>query len=234
MGSIFDEVRTLQQQATLDRKRGEALRKAAREPEARQAFDAGIAKLGLAEKMLESGQSQDPQQFAERRAENFGSVAGLLRRVGRYDEAYKKYREGATVELDFNLAKTYNRVNEIKYALLTGRESVAEVEARTRMTADQLLSTLTNPATLQLGDDGWAWADLGDCRGLIGELTEATRAYSTFKDKAGSQAPATTLEVLQNIADALAKRGDPDRDRVTNMMTALRSLMGASPATGPR
>jgi hypothetical protein len=77
-------------------------------------------------------------------------------------------------------------------------------------------------------------ADLGDCRGLIGELTEATRAYSTFKDKAGSQAPATTLEVLQNIADALAKRRDPDLDRVTNMMTALRSLMGAGPATGPR
>ena len=61
-----------------------------------------------------------------------------------------------------------------------------------------------------MGDDGWAWADLGDCRGLVGDLTEAARAYSTFKDKAGVQAPAVTLEVLQNIADALTKRADSE------------------------
>jgi hypothetical protein len=234
MGSIFDEVRALQQQATLDRKRGDALRKAGREPEARQAFDAGIAKLERGRQMLESGRSQDPQQFAERSGENFGSLAGLLRRVERNDEAYQNYVEGAAIERDFNLAKTYNQVNEIKYALLTGRATVAEIEARTRTTADRLFTTLTNPTTQQLGDDGWAWADLGDCRGLIGELTEATRAYSTFKDKAGVQAPATTLEVLQSIAEALAKRQDPNLDRVTNTMAALRSLMGAGPAGGPR
>jgi tetratricopeptide (TPR) repeat protein len=234
MGSIFDDVKTLQTQAALDRKRGEALRGAKRDLEAREAYDAGIMKLEQARKMLDNGRSVDAQQFAERSAENFGSLAGLLRRVGRNDEAYQSYVEGATVERDFKLPKTYNRVNEIKYALLTGRATIADIEDRTRKTADQLSATLSDPATQQLGDDGWAWADLGDCRGLTGELTEATRAYSTFKDKAGIRAPATTLEVLQSIADELARRQDPNLDRVTSTMAALRSLIGIAPGRGLR
>lgn len=228
MSSIFDDVKGLQQQAALDRRRGDALRGAKREQEALGAYKAGVAKLEQARTMLESARSVDAQQFAERSSENFGSLAGLLRRVGKNDDAYGRYREGATIECDFKLPKTYNRVNEIKYALLTGRATIADVESRTRSTADQLVATLSNPDTQQLGDDGWAWADLGDCRGLIGEFAEATRAYSTFKAKAGVRAPDTTLEVLENIA--AARRGDPDLDRVTNTIAALRSVMGS--ATG--
>src|SRR5262249_5944240 len=122
----------------------------------------------------------------------------------------------------------------IKYALLTGKATIAEIEARTRETADHLIATLSNPATQDLGDDGWAWADLGDCRGLVGQLTEAIRAYSTLKAKARIHAAARTAEVLQNIAEVLAKRHDPDLDRVTDAMTALRSLMSAGLALGPR
>ena len=116
MASIFDEVRAVQLQAALDRKRGDALRKAGREPEARR-LDAGIAKLKRTRTMLEHVRSQDPRQFAERSAENAGSLAGLLRRVDRNDEAYLSYVDGAGVETEFSLARTYNRVNEIKYAL---------------------------------------------------------------------------------------------------------------------
>jgi hypothetical protein len=155
MGSIFDEVRTLQQQATLDRKRGEALRKAGREPEAQQAFaPASPSSNWLGE--LESGQSQDhgsSSPSAGSREFQFSRRPAPTRQPGTMRLRERKYVEGAAVERG-SIAKTYNRVNEIKYALLTGRESVAEVEARTRMTADRLLATLTDPATLQLGDDG--------------------------------------------------------------------------------
>jgi tetratricopeptide (TPR) repeat protein len=229
MGSTFDDVAALNKLAALDRKRGEALHGAKRDAEGLDAYGAGIERLEKARKMLESARSLDAGQFAKHSAETSGSLAGLLRRVGRNDEAYQCYVDGAAVERDFNLPKTYNRVNEIKYALLTGRSTVADVEARTRTTADELSATLSDPATQQLGDDGWAWADLGDCRGLIGELAEATRAYSTFKDKAGVRAPETTLEVLTNIENELAKRHDPNIDRLTNMIAALRSLIGAAP-----
>jgi tetratricopeptide (TPR) repeat protein len=234
MSAIFDEVKTLQQGATLDRKRGEALRKAGREAEARQAFDAGIAKLQRAGDVLEGARSQDARQFAERSAENFGSLAGLLRRAGRNDEAYEHYVRGAAIEGEFSLATTYNRVNEIKYALSTGRATVLEVEGRARATADHLDATLRDPATQQLGDGGWAWADLGDCRGLAGELTKATQAYATFKAKASVQAPATALDVLQNLVDELTKRNDPQVGRVTSAMAALRSLIGGGASGAPR
>jgi tetratricopeptide (TPR) repeat protein len=42
---------------------------------------------------------------------------------------------------------------------------------------------------LQLGDSGWAWADLGDCMALLGNLEEARRAYSIFIKKAEIKSP---------------------------------------------
>jgi tetratricopeptide (TPR) repeat protein len=229
--TIFDDVRQLQQQAALDRKRGDALRKAGREPQARQAFDAGLEKLERCTAMLETARPDDPAQLAVVTAETFGSIAGLLRRLERNDDAFEAYVKGAAVERASDLATTYNRVNEIKYALLTSRATILQVEPLCRDTTTRLVATLSDPKTQQLGDDGWAWADLGDCRALLGELADATRAYSTFKDKAGVQAPAITLEVLQNIAKALNTQGDPHVERLNAAMSALRSLMGSG---GPR
>jgi tetratricopeptide (TPR) repeat protein len=228
MGAILDEVKQLQQQAAVDRKRGDALRKTGRDADARKAYEAGVARLERCVAILPGGRAEDPRDYAVRSAETHGSLGGLLRRLDRTADAFASYRAGAAVEKEFHLPTTYSRVNEIKYALLTATETLAQVEPRTRQTADDLLAALSNPATQQLGDDGWAWADLGDCRGLCGDLTEATRAYTTFIAKAGSQAPATTLDVLQNIADALQAHADPDRQRVSNTIAALRSLMGTS------
>ena len=69
---------------------------------------------------------------------------------------------------------------------------------------------------------------------MIGELTEAGRAYATFIAKAGVAAPATTLEVLQQIADALKALKDPDRARITDTMTTLRSEMTITALAGRR
>jgi tetratricopeptide (TPR) repeat protein len=225
MSSALGEIRDLQRQAKLDRNRGDALRRAGREAEACQAFEAGIIKL---ERCLELFEGEPAAASGEPVAETFGSLAGLLRRLDRNVEAYKRYEQGAAIERNFKLPTTYNRVNEIKYALLTGAETVAAVEGRARKTAESLFETLSNPSTQQLGDDGWAWADLGDCRGLTGELTDATRAYTTFVAKAGVRAPATTTAVLQNIAEVLDVRQDPGRERVSQMIAVLRSLMNPS------
>lgn len=234
MSSIPEELHQLQQQAALDRKRGDALRKADRETEAVRAFEAAIAKLERALVVLDEVKWQNTPELAAQRAEVLGALGGLLRRLNRNDQAYGRYAEGATVEREFRLATTYNRVNEIKYSLLTGAATVAAVQDRARTTADVLSGMLTNPITQQLGDDGWAWADLGDCRGLSGELTEAGRAYTTFIAKAGVAAPATTLDILQRIADVLEKSQDADRSRVTATIETLHSQMGTRPSAGRR
>jgi hypothetical protein len=229
-----EDLAQLQRQAALDRKRGDALRRAGHEPEAVQAFEAGVRKLESGLRVLDRARWREVPELVARRIDTLGSIAGLLRRQARNGEAYLRYREGAEIEHDFTLPTTYNRVNEIKYALLTKEATIAAVQDRTRKTAARLSDTLSNPATQQLGDDGWAWADLGDCRGILGELTEASRAYATFIAKAGVTAPATTLEILQHIADALEEFGDPDRARVTNTMTTLRSEISTVVSGGPR
>jgi tetratricopeptide (TPR) repeat protein len=229
-----EDLAQLQRQAALDRKRGDALRRAGREPEAIRAFEAGVVKLENGLGVLDRARWQEFPELIPRRVDTLGSIAGLLRRLERNKDAYRRYSEGAKIEHDFKLPTTYNRVNEIKYALLTKEATVAAVQDRTRETADRLLSILSSPATQQLGDDGWAWADLGDCRGISGELTEASRAYATFIAKAGVAAPATTLEILERIADALEEFGDPDRARVTNTMTTLRSEVSTVASGGSR
>ena len=161
MGSTLEELRHFQQQAALDRKRGDAYRKTQRETEAVGAFEAGITQLVNGLGILDRAFWQGVPDLAVQRAEMLGSLAGLYRRLERNDEAYGRYADGAKVEREFKLASTYNRVNEIKYSLLIGKATVAAIQDCTRDTAVALSATLSNPVTQQLGDDGWAWADLG-------------------------------------------------------------------------
>src|SRR5262245_18584766 len=201
MPTTLEALREILKQAELDRKRGDALRKAKREPEAVLAYQSGISTLegGLA--LLDGADWQHQPEFVPQRSEILGSLGGLLRRLARDGEAYRRYAEGGKVEHDFELPTTYTRVNEIKYALLTGATTIAALQERARQSEKLLATTLNSPKTQQLADDGWAWADLGDCRGLLGDYAGASSAYTTFISKAGVSAPATTLDVLGRIAE---------------------------------
>lgn len=234
MAAISEQLLSLQSQADLDRKRGEALRKHGREAEAQVSFEAALLKLQRCLEMLDQAQWQHDSDLARLRADMLGTCAGILRRLNRDADAYQRYLEGAGIEQQFGLSSTYNRVNELKYALITSAATLASLQDRARAVAELLYRTLSDPATQKLGDDGWAWADLGDCRGLLGELTEAGRAYSTFIAKAGPKAPESTIAVLDKIAAALERGDDPDRQRVTEMIAALRSQMRAPPQAGAR
>jgi tetratricopeptide (TPR) repeat protein len=228
----FEEVSELHRQATLYRKRGEALHRRSNDDRAAVEYRAGI---GVFEKMLKL--LKDPQWYrleefssdtvlpsdqlaiAKELVEAWGARGGLLRRVGESRAALDSYNEGAKVENNFVPSSTYNRVNVVKYALLAGLRSLAEIEQEISDLEQLLTDQLTkNP---ELSDSGWAWADLGDCRALLGDVQGAERAYRTFVEKAGSNAPNTTLDVLREIVSKLDETGDPKTAAVCKSLSML-------------
>ena len=213
-----ETARRLRDRAKVQRKRGEALRDAGREPEAIKAFEHGRDLL------IEAGQflgSADSEQAATDMAETLGAKGGMLRRLGDqyHNDALQAYKEGAEIERKHGLSSTYNRLNEIKFRLLTGSETLdalaPRIEALARFIEDKLKTDT------KLSDTGWPWADLGDCRALLGDLNGARTAYTAYIDKADIQSPETTLDVLNELLEALGKHGDPG---AVNLQHAVETL----------
>lgn len=222
MNASIEEAQRLMDRAKVQRKRGDALRKAGREEPAKTAFVEGVELLTEAAQKLES---LGAEQVAEDLAESLGAKGGMLRRVGaeRQDEALQAYEDGARVEQEHDLSSTYNRLNAIKFSLLTG-ERLSALKPRIDALAKLIEEKLRTDS--QLSDSGWAWADLGDCQALLGNMSAARSAYTTFIDKAEIKSPKTTLAVLNELALSMAESEDPDADRVRNGAETLQMELG--------
>jgi tetratricopeptide (TPR) repeat protein len=218
----WDRIQELQEDADGDRGRGDRLRKEGKTAEARIAYEAGEKNLREALSLL--GKEETPQA-GKARAEILGSIAGFLRRTDRDEEAFVLYDKGAAVENRYNLPSTYNRVNRLKYMLLTKGQDLAGLEPEIRNTAEALNRAVNNPRDQRAGDSAWSWADLGDCLALLGDLDGAARAYTTFIKKASSKSPETTLNVLKNIASALHSHNDPGAERLDAAIERLESAL---------
>ena len=224
-------------QAKLHRKRGEALRRKGDETSAAAEFRAGVTVLEQIVDELRrqsqwhdgglspSGDPWDGQvEIARELVEAYGARGGMLRRLDAADEALKSYREGASLEERFVQRSTYNRVNAVKFALLSGASSLEGLSAGIVHLETLLTRQLSEDQ--ELGDSGWAWADLGDCRALLGDVEGAERAYRTFVEKAGTNAPLATLDILRGILEQLELTKDPKATAVAASLTALEARLG--------
>lgn len=90
----------------------------------------------------------------------------------------ESYRAGAAVERTFDLPATYNRANTIKLGLQAGAFTLDEAQAQLRELREVLERKLA--ADERAADDAWLWADLADCRLLLGDVEQATEAYLIF------------------------------------------------------
>lgn len=225
-----DEVARQQREATLKRTRGEALRRRGKENEASAEFRAGVALLDRALQVLsDTGWNRLPMQgdpaeqlaIAKEFVEVYGARGGLLRRLGESQTALDSYALGADFERRFVPQSTYNRTNEIKYGLLTGLRSLVKLEPEIGALEKQLTKSLGKDP--ELGDDGWAWADLGDLRALLGKGEGAERAYRSFIEKAKPTAPRTTLDVLGSILKELERTND---ERAATVRQSLEFVRG--------
>ena len=217
-------VEDLHRKVKLHRKRGDALREAGQEEEAAKDYRNVLAMLKEMIAILTavpSSAKDEPEAWVGELIEAYGLSGGMHRRLGELQDALEAYQEGAKLEEGSSAVSTYNRVNAVKLALLSGAASL-----RTQQPAiDALESFLTHQLTetQQLSDSAWSWADLGDCRALRGDVSGAEQAYRMFVEKAGSQAPKTTLAMLQEIVRALQMAGDPNEAPVAQALSALES-----------
>lgn len=229
-------VEDLHRKVKLYRKRGDALQEAGQEEEAAKNYrnileivEEIIAILAPLQAQAATGLAEpqppikEEEKWVGELIEAYGLSGGMYRRLGKLEDSLKAYQEGAKLEKIYGSPSTYNRVNAVKLALLSGATSLASL----RPAIDALESFLTQQLTeaQHLSDSAWSWADLGDCRALQGDVPGAERAYRTFVEKAGSQAPKTTLAMLREMDRALQRVGDPNEAAVAQVLAALETRL---------
>jgi tetratricopeptide (TPR) repeat protein len=229
----LDSAIELQEMARSSRKKGDALRKVGREEAATEAYATGIKALNDAldllktkDQALQVQTSPVPEDLLpdlHELVEIYGALGGMYQRLGTLDKSLSNYRAGASLEDRFGLASTYNRLNAVKYSLLTGAGSLQSFEGDLEALANFIDVRLRSDKSLS--DRGWAWADLGDCFALLGRIAEAAKAYATFVAKAEIKSPERSLDVLKEIAAKLNSEKDPDASRLTTAITALQAAL---------
>jgi tetratricopeptide (TPR) repeat protein len=235
MQGPLEQAIELQETARSFRKKGDALRKVGREEAAIEAYQSGLAALGDALELLKAKEEilraeslpldGDAAIDLRELIEIYGALGGMHQRLGALDKAFTSYVAGAGLEKKFEQASTYNRLNAVKYSLLTNHDTLRSLEAKIQTLADFIDTSLR--ADKSLSDSGWAWADLGDCLALLGRTEEAGRAYATFIAKAEIKSPERTLDVLKEIAAKLQAQIDPDAPRLTAAIGALQERLTA-------
>jgi tetratricopeptide (TPR) repeat protein len=223
MNSHFE---TVLRKVEVQRKSGDAYRKNGNKECASEAFEEGERLLDKA-LSLPDQENVDPKLLAEAH----GARGGILRRLGKRREALQAYKDGALIEKVHGLNSTYNRLNFLKYQLLTGDEKLRALEPELKSLAEFIENSLTNTSKVaesNVRDSGWAWADLADCHALLGDLDKAEKFYITFIEKSETKSPKTALDVLNEVAKHLEESGDPDCERVRAAATSLASRLGIS------
>ena len=225
----------LQETARSFRKKGDALRKVGREEAAMEAYRSGLTALNEAlgllkakDDMLRAASPPLPSDAApdlRELIEIYGALGGMYQRLDALDKSLVSYLAGAGLEERFGLPSTYNRLNAVKYSLLTGPDPLQSFEARIQALADSIDASLR--ADKSVSDRGWAWADLGDCLALLGRTEEAGRAYATFIAKTEVKSPERTIDVLKEVAAKLQSKGDPDAPRLVAAIDALQTRLVA-------
>ena len=220
-------------QARACRKKGDALRSANHEEEARAAYREGtevlsgaLQALGPFEAKLETMEPPLEGVLAEvlhDLVEIYGAMGGLRQRQDQVAEGFLSYARGAALEERFELPSTYNRLNAVKCALLSGRQTLSATEPRLRALATLIEKQMQDSSATS--DSGWAWADLGDCLALLDDREGARRAYAMFISRAESKSPQRTLEVLQTIASKLRELRDPDVARLESAIEMLNARL---------
>jgi tetratricopeptide (TPR) repeat protein len=235
MQGALEQAIELQETARSFRKKGDALRKVGREEVAIEAYRSGLAALGEALGLLKAKEEMlqavspplegDAATDLRELIEIYGALGGMHQRLGALDKSFASYVAGASLEQRFEQANTYNRLNAVKYSLLTDHDTLRSLETKIQMLADFIDTSLR--ADKSLSDRGWAWADLGDCLALLGRTEEAGRAYATFIAKAEIKSPERTLDVLKEIATKLQAQGDPDAPRLAAAIHVLQDRLTA-------
>jgi len=218
---------------TLQRRRGDAAAKRGRDDVAQEAWEAALAAseggfvaLGIPAEVDEAQAASYTADVAAEAADLMGVRGGLLRRLDRARDALASYRVGAAWEASHDLPQTYNRTNAFKLAIITGDQTLAQLQdslSGFRDVLEQRLSTDERAA-----DDAWLWADLGDVRLLLGDDSGAVSAYQDFVTRARTDSPVSSLAVLREVVQSLTVNKDPAADRTAETLAKVENVVSAT------
>jgi tetratricopeptide (TPR) repeat protein len=164
---------------------------------------------------------QPVQRLAKQLADCIGMLGGNYRRIGELERAQKAFERGRVYEQSSRLKvdSSYNLVNAITLPL----ESRPGVKAADL--ADELRAAIEAIKRQVEGNrrtDRWAWADLAECRLLLGELDEALRNYERARDLGNQDTIRSIVDVLERLRLAMHQSDPGTAANLSEAMAFLR------------
>jgi tetratricopeptide (TPR) repeat protein len=197
------------------RKEGDGMQKLHKPEVARQKW---MEALGKAESVVPLLSAENSPADC---AEVYGVRAALFKRLGDDQSALESYHKGAEIETEAGLGSTYNRMNEIRAALLLNSTTIQGLEPNLKDIAKVLEKRLNDPKDTEASSDGWLWADFGDVCTLRGNVAEAEKYYRAFVRIAGGSETRITRDTLELLLKRVTEANDPDADRIRAGLAAL-------------
>jgi tetratricopeptide (TPR) repeat protein len=149
--------------------------------------------------------TDDDRTVVEHLAECYGMMGGNYRALPNgLESAIECYANGRKYEADarFDIQSSYSLVNELILLIEMGARTAESLRPDLERAVAVLEHQVRGPRRL----DRWAWADLGECRLLAGNLPEAIEAYERFKKLADQRQIRSARVVLEQLAEALCSR----------------------------
>ena len=156
--------------------------------------------------LLSSSQPASPAEkiLATHLADCLGMIGGNYRRLNRLDEALASFERGRTFEEAdrLDLTSSYNLVNAVTLPL----EMQARTAAQQHDPLRRAVAAIDRQVRGERRNDRWAWADLGQCQLLIGDLESAAKSYQRVRALGTEDALESIVAVLRRLAGALEAR----------------------------
>jgi tetratricopeptide (TPR) repeat protein len=175
----------------------------------------------LAAKLESDRPSAPVKRLAGQLADCLGMLGGNYRRIGELERARQTFGRGRIYEESSRLGvnASYNLVNSITLPLESGAATPSDLTADLRGAVEALERQVEGNRRT----DRWAWADLAECRLLLGELDQALKDYERVRDLGDDDTLRSVVTVLARLEEAL-KSSDPSvASHLSDAIAALSS-----------
>jgi tetratricopeptide (TPR) repeat protein len=175
----------------------------------------------LAVELVTEGPASEPvRRLATQLADCWGMLGGNYRRLGDLKDAQEAFERGRVYEKSDRLQvdSSYNLVNAITLPLERGHGLRAADLANDLREAVRSIERQVNG---KRRTDRWAWADLAECRLLLGERDQALLDYERARDLGDEETTRSIVAVLQRLHSAMRRSdpttGDDIKEAITRM-----------------
>jgi len=150
-------------------------------------------------------------------------IGGNYRRLKRFEDAISDFERGRQYEEDgrFEVNSSYNLINEIVLPIEEGMKTAADQRGKLQAAAAVLEQQVRGGRRR----DRWAWADLGECLLLLGDLERARSAYDEFISLGDTDSIKSARAVLQRLCAVLV---ESDGEAAVNVDSGLQQLERAT------